>query len=92
LCYAFFQSHCEGKEEERDLFAWNWWVQEQVAMGDNTYKMNEIQAAQLEEARRVSFWESHVFYEMLWGESAVNLLDVAKLPKVPIYIVQGKGV
>jgi hypothetical protein len=66
-------------------------VQEQVAMGDRDFAMNEIKQEQLEEARRVAFWESHVFYEMLWGESAVNLLDVAKLPKVPIFIVQGKG-
>lgn len=60
-------------------------------MGDRAFAMNEIQAGQLEEARRVAFWESHVFYEMLWGESSVNLLDVSKLPKVPIFIVQGRG-
>jgi hypothetical protein len=60
-------------------------------MGDKEFEMNKIQQAQLEEARSVSFWEAHIFYELLWGESAVNLLDVSKLPKVPIFIVQGKG-
>jgi len=80
-----------GKEEEKDLVAWNWWVQEQVACGEKDFKMNEILPEYLEEARSVAFWESHIFYEMLWGDSPVNILDVSLVPDVPIFIVQGKG-
>jgi len=76
---------------DRDLAAWNWWVQENWVMGDTEHQFNEIKPELLEEARSVSFWESHIFYEMFWGPKPVNLLDVSKLPKVPIWIVQGLG-
>jgi len=66
-------------------------VQEQVACGDKDFNINEIMPENLEEARSVAFWEAHIFYEMLWGETPVNLLDVSLIPDVPIYIVQGKG-
>ncbi len=60
-------------------------------MGDDEFHFDLIDPKQLPEARSVAFWEAHVFYEMLWGERPVNLLDVGGLPKVPVYIVQGKG-
>jgi len=89
--HFFRENMLSGKDEDRDLFAWNFWVQENVAMGDLEFEMNKILPSKIAEARSVAFWESHIFYEMLFGESPVNLLDVSKLPKVPIYIVQGKG-
>jgi len=90
--HFFREAMLNGTEEEKDLFAWNWWVQENIAMGEKEFQMNNvIPGPNLEEARSVAFFEAHIFYEMLWGDSAVNLLDVSKIPKVPIYIVQGKG-
>jgi len=80
-----------GSEEDRDMAAWNWWVQENHVCGDVEHNFNQIDPKSLPEARSVSFWEAHIFYELLWGEKALDLLDVDKLPKVPISIVQGKG-
>lgn len=88
----FRDSMLDGNPDEADMFAWNWYVQECIAMGEKEYEMNKIVEAQLGEARSVAFWESHVFYEMLWGEDPVDILrDLVKIPRVPIYIVQGRG-
>jgi fermentation-respiration switch protein FrsA (DUF1100 family) len=61
-------------------------------LGETEAEFNKILPEELEEARSVSFWESHIFYEMLWGSMPLDILgDIPKLPKVPISIVQGKG-
>jgi len=81
----------DGSPEDRDMAAWNFFVQENHVMGDTDFKFNEIDPKNIEEARSVGFFEAHIFYEMLWGEKPIDVLDVKKLPKVPITIVQGKG-
>lgn len=100
----FFRDFMLAASPEADMAAWNWRAQENYAMGtlcphccwcllgETDCEFNKIKEEEIEEARSVSFWEAHIFYEMLWGEKPLDILgDIPKLPKVPIAIVQGKG-
>jgi len=88
----FFRDVMLSNSAHADMAAWNWRAQENYAMGETDSEFNKIKAEELEEARSVSFWESHIFYEMLWGSKPVDILgDIGKIPDVPISIVQGKG-
>jgi len=88
----FFRDFFLEDSPEGDMAAWNWWVQEEKATGDTDLEFNKIKPEHLGTARSVGFWESHIFYEMLWGPKPLDILgNISKLPKVPIAIVQGKG-
>lgn len=77
---------------DADMAAWNWRAQENYAMGETDCEFNKIKEEEIAEARSVSFWEAHIFYEMLWGSDPLDILgNIPLLPKVPISIVQGKG-
>jgi len=80
-----------GTPEDQDMAAWNWWVQELWVVGEKEFNFNEIDPKNIEEARSVAFFEAHIFYEILWGDKPIDFLNVDLLPKVPVWIVQGKG-
>mmetsp|Transcript_28551 Transcript_28551/g.39528 ORF Transcript_28551/g.39528 Transcript_28551/m.39528 type:complete len:343 (-) Transcript_28551:111-1139(-) len=91
----FLNLFLSDDEKERDTAAWNWWVHELWAMDETSYKFNQIDEKDIGEARSVAFWEAALMLKMLCGGPEGKGLDlisgVPKIPKVPIYIVHGKG-